>query len=762
MDEGYETTDLDPGEARYQDLIQAIDSAESSSYGSEVDSELARERALSIDAYLGRNLEPDEEGLSQVVDRSVFETVQWMLPSFTRIFCSGDNIVEFSPLNEDDEQGASQESDYLNYLVTQKNNWFELVMTWCQDALLTKNSYMLCQMEEKHQVESEQYKGQSLEGVMKIQEGDGVEIIGQDQYPDPSGQMEPVVDPMTGQPAIDPMTGQPAMQPRMLYDILIKRTKPTKNLKFRVLAPERCKVSEKTESFRLDDCSYFEFYDFVSISDLRCMGFDVPDDIPSDGRDPDDEEEDARDQFHDIDTDDDAAYDPAMRRVRCRYIWIKFDFDQDGYSEMQYCVVVGSQVLFREECTRIPVSCIVPSIMPHRHMGLSIADMVFDIQRIRTAILRQGLNNLYLSNNQRHVISDRVDLDSMMTSAPGGLVQLDPGALPSEGHVQALETPFVFPQAMQGLELMDQIRETRTGMNRLFQGVDENVVSETASGVAQLSSMAAQRIEQIARIFASGFEYIFSVAHELILKHGMQAEKVKLRGEWVDIDPSTWRHGRDLRIVAPVGAGNKDAQVARIMQILKVQEATAAAGGRTVQEDNIYAAQMELAKQMDYISPDKFFTDPAVLGPPPDVPTEVEIAAETERYKVDTDERIKQADLIQKDIESSREAQIAVYRSNLEAEVRLLIEEGKRNGTIDVERLRSISKMAPIPVGESNIGVGQAFGRTQQSVTDLGEIVGEALDGFREAIDALKEAQSAPKRIVKDREGKPIGVETIQ
>ena len=84
-------------------LLNAIDGFEQRSYGGDQDGELQQQRALSIEYYLGNNLEPGADGRSQVVDRSVFETVQWILPSLCRIFASGDNVVEFEPLGQDDE-----------------------------------------------------------------------------------------------------------------------------------------------------------------------------------------------------------------------------------------------------------------------------------------------------------------------------------------------------------------------------------------------------------------------------------------------------------------------------------------------------------------------------------------------------------------------------------------------------------------------------------------------------------------------------------
>jgi hypothetical protein len=237
-------------------LIQAIDAAEQSAYGSDSDSDLQSDRAFAIDLYHGRNVEPAPEGRSQVVDRTVFETVQWILPSLCRIFANGDSIVEFQPFGPEDEASAQQESDYLNYLVTQKNPWFNIFLCWAHDALVSKNGYCMAYVEEKLHTELETYERQSDEALALLMQDEGVEVVQGSSEPDLKTPPEPVIDPMTGQPAIDPMTGQPIMQPpRMLHTVTLRKTKPSKKLCFKVLPPERTKVDSNTDSFSLENAT---------------------------------------------------------------------------------------------------------------------------------------------------------------------------------------------------------------------------------------------------------------------------------------------------------------------------------------------------------------------------------------------------------------------------------------------------------------------------------------------------------------------------
>lgn len=727
-------------------LLNAIDAAEAHAYGSDDDSELQTARARAIDYYLGRNIDPAPEGRSQVVDRSVFETVQWILPSLCRIFANGDNIVELVPFGPEDEEQAKQETDYLNYLVTQKNRWFDICLTWFQDGLLMPNGYCLSYMEEVLQVEKDRYQGQSEDAVALLLQEDGVEVIGFQQYPDESAPPQAV---------IDQATGQIVMQPKMLHDIEIKRVKPKKKLCFQVLPPERVKVAESTRDHTLGHCDYFEYWEWKTISQLRAEGFDVPDDITSD-EDVDTEEDDARDRYEDqFAREGENPVDPAMRRVKARMIWIRHDYDEDGISEMQRVLRVGREILYREETTRIHVSSLTASILTHRHPGISVADMVAEIQRIKTAILRGGLDNLYLANNPRTVINDQINLDDMLVSRPGGVVRSE-GDLPVAQNYAVIATPNVFPQAMEGLEYMDRMRESRTGVSRQFAGIENDTLLEakSATEASQLSTMAAQRVEQIARIFASGVEYLFQVAHELVLKHGHQKEVVKLRGKWVTIDPSSWKTGRDMRIVVGYGAGNKDALASRLLKILQLQKEAATAGLPVASPQNIYEALVEFTKASDFTAPQRFWTDPSTVEPPPPPPDPITVGAEIEQAKIQSSERTKAADI--ESAERIKQAEMAHKErlAQFEAEVKVVLEQIKQGGSADIERLRGSIKNEPQRLETEKV-VAEAQSGQQKLLEGL---KAELRDAIESVAQSLAERMDAPREVVRGKDGRVSGV----
>lgn len=696
-------------------LIAAIDAAEQNSYSSEGDTQLSTDRAYAIEMYQGKNIEPAPEGRSQVVDRSVFETIQWILPSLVDIYANGDDVIEIAPVSQEDEAGAKQETQYLNHVILHKNPtlWFVTFITWAMDAMQAKNGYCLAYSEQKRNEEIDRYKRQTEQGVVLLQQDKDVQVEVTAEYPDPDyvpPPPQPMIDPMSGRPVIDPATGQPVMQPEqpeqpvpMLYDVTVTRVQEERKVCYKALPPERCKVSYHTPDFSISaDCPYFEYFDYKTLSDLRADGFDVPDDIPDDWQ-IDQEEDLARDQYDEQSWRTESNEpDPAMRRYRVRMVWILHDANEDGIAERLYVVRIGQHILHQEQVSRIPVASLVAIPNPHRHIATSITDIVADLQRIKTAILRQGLDNLYLANNPRTFITDKINLDDALISRPGGIVRGETGAVYGQ-DIAPLVTPFVFPQVMEGLEYMDQIRENRTGTNRYFTGIDQNAMNKTATGIQQLSSMAAQRVKLIARIMGCGIADLFSIIHELIIKGGHKKDVAKLRNEWVEIDPAQWKKRTDFRVSVGYAAGNKDAMVNRLMLIASMQEKALAGGLPICTPQNAYETAIELTKASDFSSPDRFWTDPQKIPPkepPPDPIIEAEkiksqtslkeSADDLKFNQVKTDKEI-QLELAKVQFQQQLEQQkleLERYKIDKDAEVKLHIERMRGEHQRDLEQQR--------------------------------------------------------------------------
>jgi hypothetical protein len=208
--------------------------------------------------------------------------------------------------------------------------------------------------------------------------------------------------------------------------------------------------------------------------------------------------------------------------------------------------------------------------MPHKFFGHSLADRVSDIQKIKTTITRQMLDNLYLSNNARMAVVDgQVNLDDMLTVTPGGIVRVkNPQA------ITPLTVPLVANQAFPMLGYMDEVQQKRTGVTQASQGLDPNILQNaTATAVAMVQNAGAAKVELIARIFAeSGVKDLFKSILHLVCKYQDKERIVRMRGKFVPIDPREWSNEYDISINVGLGTGNREQQMAMTAAVLQKQE----------------------------------------------------------------------------------------------------------------------------------------------------------------------------------------------
>ena len=322
----------------------------------------------------------------------------------------------------------------------------------------------------------------------------------------------------------------------------------------------------------------------------------------------------------------------AMREVWITECYVKADWDGDGIAERRKVTVAGSgpEILDNEPWDGpVPFISVTPILMPHRFFGLSIADLVMDLQLIKSTILRQILDNLYLSNTGRHIISDQVNLDDMLTSRPGGIVRLKNGAMPGQGHILPLDTPLVASQAFPMLEYIDGVRENRTGVTRYNQGLDADTLNKTATGINQIMSAAQQRIELIARVFAeTGVKDLFRKILELVNRNQNAPRIIRLRNRWVPMDPREWSTQMDVSINVGLGTGNKDQMLLHLQNLLSIQvQAIRMQGGidgPLVTLENVYNTLAKLVENAGLKSADPYFTAPgarpAMPAPPQPAP----------------------------------------------------------------------------------------------------------------------------------------------
>ena len=557
------TTDMGAIEPMDDTELQGIVSGELEDAVSYIDSDVSPIRAKGTEYYRGDPFGNEEDGRSQVVAMEVRDTVSAMLPSLMKVFFSSENVVEYVPRGPEDVAGAQQATDYANYVFTSDNNGFMTTYALFKDSLVRKCGIAKYWWEENEEVKIEEYSGLDDQTVQILMQEDAeVKIVV--SYPDP---MQP------GIQNIDPMTGQPGpMQQPMLHDVQIKRK--TKDGRIRIMAvpPEELLLDRRARSF--DDAGIIAHRQMATVSDLIGMGYDqdeIEENISSTDLDSNDEylaRQPLSTTFGAAD-----SMNPMQRRVLYIEAYMRVDFDGDGIPELRKicCMGSGYTMVRNLPASYIPFVDFPCDPEPHTSPleAMSIFDITHDIQEIKSEIMRNTLDSLAQSIHPRTaVVEGQVNIDDVLNNETGAIIRMR-----APGMVQPFSSPFVGQAAFPMLDYMDQMREDRTGMSKAAMGLDPDALqSTTKAAVAATVSASSQRLELQARILAEGMKKLFKGILYLMTTHQDKPRMVRLRNEWVQIDPRAWDASMDVNVNIGLGNGDTNEKLAALNIIMQKQE----------------------------------------------------------------------------------------------------------------------------------------------------------------------------------------------
>jgi len=408
------------------------------------------------------------------------------------------------------------------------------------------------------------------------------------------------------------------------YDCKVKRTKTDGQVKVLSVPPEEFLISRRATS--IEDASFVCHRVKKTASDLILEGYSpkLVDELPTYTQSNAEwnEERIARFSFDDDSSPADEG-EGASRKVWLEECYMHIDYNNDGIAELRKITKGGNIILDNEEIDSIPFSTICPLPIPHKFHGMSIADTVQDIQLIKSTIVRNLLDNMYLTNNARYaVLAGQVELDDLLSSKPGGIVRMR-----APGAVTPLPTPQIQPHAFEMVKYLDSVREERSGVSKMSQGLNPDVLTShvTSGAISAATESATQRIELIARIFAeTGIKDLFTNIYQLIQRYEDRKKMAYLNGKFVPIDVSRWKEKLNCTVNVGVGSGSQQSKTQTMGAIMQIIQGLVQNGGMgsLVTPQNIYNTVSEFIAQSGYKNSDQFISNPAMMPPkPPPEPT---------------------------------------------------------------------------------------------------------------------------------------------
>lgn len=547
---------------------------------------------------------PSAEGRSSAVSKDVSDTIGWMLPGIIRVFTASDQMAIYEPEKPKDEEFAKQATDYINYVFRRDNPGYRILWDATHDSLLLGNGVVKHWWDAKEECEYSEHSGLTEEQIAVLQSDQWAEIVAQ-KPGEPQVVSVPLGDGQTTDVSIP------------TFDVKMKRVIRAGRLRVKCIK----KLLINREATGIEDARFCAHPEEVTKSDLIEMGFDreLVDNLPVDRISMSRSEDLARDpttQPFSVNVGDDS-----MALIELFECYMKADVDGDGIAETiraYYAGVGGAGELLDWEVwdDDYPFSDIPCKPVPHQFDARSIYDDTNDIQRVKTVLTRQFLDNTYWNNNPMTAAEEGsvTNPDVLRNPRFGATVYYKKGSAPPT----PLAIPYIGDKALLALQHFDNVREMRTGVSRSTMALDpEALQNQTATASQNQKDSAYSQVELVARTQAElGWQRVFKQMLKLIVKHQDRPRTIRLRDEWVEMDPRAWNANMDVTINVGLGTGSRDRDMAMLNQILNVQMAMTdrlGAGGFSQQAldmiPKINLTATKLAESAGIKNPDQFYLD---------------------------------------------------------------------------------------------------------------------------------------------------------
>ena len=659
------------------ELLGIVSSERRMSIGFDHDAILNAQREMALNYYKGDMPDiPNLDNRSTAISMDIAEAIETILPDLLEIFTGGEDVAAFVPNGPQDEQQAKQETDYVNHVLFNDNPGFLNIYSFIKDACLSKVGCLTWWWDTGDEAEPEQFTGKSLMDVQVAQQDGEVLKLTQCDYLGPDGQP--------------------------CYDFEFQRKKPAGGVRVGAVAPEDFTVAPDT--VHLSKTTYCAMRTRQRAQDLIADGIprDVVDNLPSYGAQWDEAQVLARDTAGEhADQWPGTGGVGDMRNIETVHHYVRI---LDGDRLQLWKVHTGGNetvLISKERINRIPFAAASPFMVSHRFYGESIADRLIEIQRIKTALTRMGLDSAYFALNQRVEVSmadtNEYTISDLLRNEPGMPIRSKTGH--AIKPVEAGTLPF---PTFDALEYFSVQGEQRTGIVRNAQGLNPDSLHDTATGQQALMGAAQKRIRLIARVLAEvGLKDAYLGIHAMILEHPEQQAVVRLSGSWVEVDPTQWGDRNDMTIEVGLGAAGRAQDMMSINSVLQNQELivkTLGPQNPLVTPMNAYNALTRAAEKSGIKSPELYYTkpEPPQPGAPPPQPApnpdvmKAQASAQNDQQKLQQEGQLSQAKLAQdRQLSQAKiESEHAIQQQKIAADTKL------RKRQMDMETALQREKIA--------------------------------------------------------------------
>jgi len=494
-----------------------------------------------------------EQGRSSVVATKCREVVRGIKPSLQRVFLASDKPVEFVPRGAEDVAAAEQATQFINYKFQQMDG-YRIINDVFQDALVKKMGVAYVYFMDAMRSEIHTYRNLSEDEYALLLSDDDVEVLEHEA----SLYMQLDED------------GVEAEMPQ--HAVKISRKIPDGKMCVESVPPEDWFCDRNARS--IDDFYVVGHSSEMRVSDLLAMGFSMDDlsEINSGDYSVTDDEAEFERRGYATDEGEDENTSTASKKITVTQAYMELDIEGTGVPQLYQFICAGAnyKLLNFYEADHPPYALFEVDPEPHAMFGTSLVDLVINDQDAATSMLRGILDNAALVNNPAlQVVENGAEISDILNNEIGRVIRVK--NLQSIGE---MTVPFTAAQTLPALQYFDQLVDNKTGVSKMAQGLDPEVLkSATATSVAASMEGQAGQAEVIARNLAEGgMRRLFKLMLDLYIKNTDKEEVMRMNGSFVPVDPMAWNAEMDLIVNVGIGTGREAERLSALQMAFGVQQ----------------------------------------------------------------------------------------------------------------------------------------------------------------------------------------------
>jgi len=561
-----------------------------------------RERALEY--YNGQMKDfPALKKRSQVVSTDLRDVYKKVAPSIMRAMLSGDQIVSYEPVGPGDEQNAEDATKYVNTITVIEAKIKQAIQDAIFDAAMLKTGILKWSAYQTKKVVIQDYTDQPDEALLGLFDDPANTIMDHEK----TKETDPDV------LALVPNARRHSFKLKRVEEETEIRVDAIPRGSFLISADAvEIEEAELVGEIMIEPRSKFVAwgYDRNLVNSIRMHEDTAEDDDSLKGDDASEQQQETR---------------KAMETIMVYEVYCKIDADDDGIAELWRVVYGEGQtddtdkenhvILAKEIVSEAPYSAVRIERDPHQFEGHSLFEDLESVQRVKTALLRASLDNIYA------VVKPRPFVNYTYIQEPDDLADWDfgePVELKNTDDVRkavAWETvPMVADKAFSVMEYFDEIAKDRTGITDASGGVDPEAFQNTSATAAQMmSESGVAQADAIVRSIAEGVAPAFKGVLKLVIAHTDQPKAVRIGGEWMNFDPAVWDVNMDCKVNVGLGGGTKERDLAVLQVVLGLQReimGTLGADNPLVKPDQLHNTLAKITEAAGFASSEPYFTKP--------------------------------------------------------------------------------------------------------------------------------------------------------